>query len=409
MNTTFSRILALVSAVLIGVSISLTGSGFALAQDPPEAPVATPDPSLATRFALNPVGENGASYFDDVEVLAGTSVTLEASLLNFGDSPVNLRLYLTTATSGANGGYVAGPRDAELHGSATWITYPDQEMTLQPGETVIIPFTVNVPAGTAPGQYISSLVAETEDTFPIPGVDLIDQRIRFAMAVGILVPGEMHQSFTLGEPIMNRENIVVPITNTGNYLVRPAGTMELTDSEGEVVFTSPVELGSVYAGLTTDIAVRLPVALEPGDYTLLLTLEDSDSGATAAIQSATLTVMSSERPAQFTLGEYAIEPNAEEIAFANVTVTLDNAGQQIAAANVTLIVSRDGKLVEKFPLASSQVLVNGENVLSARYIPATDWEAGTYTFEIVVESMSPEGQPQAELLNVPLEAEIIIP
>jgi hypothetical protein len=114
-------------------------------------------------------------------------------------------------------------------------------------------------------------------------------------------------------------------------------------------------------------------------------------------------------PTGVSLSSATVEPNADEIAFANVDVTLNNGGQEIPASNVTLEVMHDGKAVESFPLATNQVLLTGENTFTARYIPAETWEPGTYTFTITVSAVDPTGGQETILLEDDLDATIVVP
>src|SRR5690606_22135871 len=132
---------------------------------------------------------------------------------------------------------------------------------------------------------------------------------------------------------------------------------------------------SVYAGLSTLVEVILPEQMAGGDYTISLSLTDDASGATASIDSAEVAVPDLGDTAGVSVESVAIEPNADEIVFANVDLTLNNGGQQIPASNVTLDVMRDGELVESVPLATNQILLSGENRITDRYIPEEMWES----------------------------------
>ena len=147
----------------------------------------------------------------------------------------------------------------------------------------------------------------------------------------------------------------------------------------------------------------------PGDYILDMNLTDAESGATDTISGATVTVPEPVDPRGVNLISSSIVPNADPIAFANVDIIVDNGGQQIPATNATLEVMRDGELVEEYPLATNQVLLNGENQFTDRYIPAKMWESGTYTFNLVVSAVDPNGGQETILLDEELDATIEVP
>lgn len=366
--------------------------------------------SQAARFSLHPVDNPEVGFIDDVPVAQGESVTLEFLVRNSSPDPVELRIYKTNAGNASNGGFRSGTIQEEPVGVTQWIGFETQEFTLQGSEERVFSFTVSVPADAQPGQYITALVAETADPMPIPGSTALDQRIRYAMSVGILVPGDLHHSFELGEPTLENHRLIIPITNTGNYLVRPAGEIGLVNESGTEVLASPMELGSVYAGNATEVVVTLPEQLASGDYVLTLSLQDAESGASALIDGVSIFVPEPEDPRGLSLGDYAFTPNADPIVLLDVSVTIANGGQQLPAANVVLEVSRDGEVTEEYAMATNQVLLNGDNQINARYIPADGtWESGTYTFKIIVNSVNPSDGQEIELLNQSLDGEIIVP
>jgi hypothetical protein len=401
-----SRILFLSLIFLFGVlspSVSAQDSG---------TPEATPE-SDRIEFALAPVGEHPDGFFKDLEVSPGGSIDLAIVVMNLGTVPLKLDTFKSNAINTTNGGFTTEDAAAEPSEATTWVDFPAQTIELEAGAAQEISFSVTVPADAQPGQYISALSAKTAEALPMPGTDSLDYTLSSALTVGILVPGEMTHAFSLGEPeiLPDREvrTLSIPVQNEGNYLVRPAGDLVIADADGKDVLTAPIEMGSVYAGLGTTIEVLLPEQMAAGDYTVSFSMTDPESGATDEITNAAVTIDELADPTGVSLSSATIEPNADEISFANVDITLDNGGQEIPASNVTLEVMHDGVAVESFPLATNQVLLNGENTFTARYIPAGTWESGEYTFRIVVSAVDPQGGQQTILLDDDLDATIVVP
>jgi hypothetical protein len=183
----------------------------------------------------------------------------------------------------------------------------------------------------------------------------------------------------------------------------------LRDQHGKEIHTSPIEMGSVYAGLSTFVSVSLPEQLPAGDYAMSLTLTDEASGAHDELVNAAIALAEPRDPSGLYVDTAAITPNSDPIAFANVAVTLNNGGQQLPASDVTMTVMRDGKEVEQFPLATNQVLPNGTTELTARYIPEKAWESGTYTFTITVSAVDPNGGTETVLTTYEVEDTIVVP
>lgn len=365
------------------------------------------------KFALVPVGDYPQGYFDDLPLSPGESMDLAVNVVNLDQAPVSLVVFKSNAMNAINGGFTAAAEDEEATGATTWIDFPETTVDLGPGGQQEIPFRVTVPADAKPGQYIAALSVQTPGAVSLGGSTSLDFTIAYSISVGILVPGETTAAFTLGEPEISVDNLLttisVPITNTGNYLVQPAGDLVLKDAQGKEVLSAPVTMGSVYAGNSTTLEVPVPDQIAPGDYTLDLTLTDPESSATQSIESATVTVPAAENAKGVSVTSATIEPNADQIAFANVAVTLENGGSQVAASDVVLQVLRNGTPVEDFPLATNQVLLSGENTYSARYIPADEWASGTYTFRLEVSAVDPSGGQRTSLLDQDLDANIVVP
>ncbi len=407
----------LLSLLLTFLALVLPGSiSTAQALDIGSTPEAIASPSGARgesgtgvpNFGIVTVGDHPTGYFNDIEVAPGASVELTAAIVNHGESTVSLRAFKVNALSAVNGGFLAGEEGDEPMGATAWIDFPAFDLELQPGQEEQVTFSVTVPEGTPAGQYLAGIFARTTDAVPLQGAEFLTQTRGYVISVGILVPGEITRDFTLGEPEVQDGMLSIPIANTGQYLVRPAGELTLTNTDGEVIHTSVIEMGSVYADVETTIQLPLPGQIAPGNYTLNLALVDGASGASDSLTDVVVTIP--ETVEQGELGvSVEIAANADPIAYANVTADFVNAGPEIPAAAVTLIVLRDGVEVESFPLESFLPLPNGETELTARYIPADDWDPGTYAFQLEVSSVDRRGEDETVLLIEDVSDTIVVP
>lgn len=380
MSRLFGRLLAILAVSLATATPGLT----ALA-----AQEGTPSPETP-QFGLAPSGEIGSGYFD-LSLDPGASVSLVAQLNNSGIA-VDLRAFVANVSNPPNGGFAAGEEDEELTGTSLWVDFAAESFSMEPGTSRDLAFTVTVPADAAPGQYITSLVVRTQEAVPIAGTTAFDQVIRSAIPILITVPGPVSPSFEIGEPGFNIESdnrLVVPIVNTGNVLVKPGGTLTVTTPDGEPVVSAPVQMDSVYAGFTSSIMIGLPDQLTPGPYLVSLDLADQATGASASIDAVEIELPDRDAPPPaFVIDPITITANGSPIQFADVAVTITNAGSPIPTANVTLKVMRDGEPVEDYPLAQNQALLTGDTTVSQRYLPATGWQSGTYTFQVEVASVN---------------------
>lgn len=413
MQKSISRVVLAITVVLAG----LLAAPFAAAGQEASTPDAEP---ASTRFGMYPVGNYPNGYFQ-VEIAPGESLSLSAGVVNAGTEPVQLRSFATNAYNPANGGFAAGEEEDEPTGSTLWLDYEATSFELAPGERVEYPFTVTVPEEAAPGEYMTSLVVRTEESLELPGSDVLRQVIRSALPVSITVPGETTSGFELGEPAFSVENplrtLEIPVTNTGTVRVRPQGEIRVTTPDGAEVMTSTVEMSSVFGGSETVMRVALPDQMPPGDYLVSVDVTDETSGEQVVLDAVPSTLperesrsaatpVADEGPV-FDVTSVSITPNGDPVQYAEVAATIINNGSGISSANVTLIVQRDGEDVESYPLAQGQSLPAGETVFSQRYIPVDGWQAGTYSFQLMITSVS--GGTETVLSTIDVEEEIVVP
>ena len=115
------------------------------------------------------------------------------------------------------------------------------------------------------------------------------------------LPGELQPGFAFGEvshrTVGANSTVAVDITNTGNQHVNPEGVMFIRDDTGRDVSEAAITRGTLYAHTDSSrVAAILGGELDPGDYTVSMTLTDSETGATATIDSARFTVTSAAAP-----------------------------------------------------------------------------------------------------------------
>ncbi len=389
-------------STIVVFSIILTLSSFAVtaAQETSE-----PEPSTAasgTQIVIRPSDKPDGSRFD-ATVNPGETVELNASIQNLGTEPIMLRTFTSNVIPAVNGGLKMADREVPLEGSGLWLQFETREFELQPGEEILQPLVITVPEGTEPGEYVNAVALETVDPVKDDG-SMFRQYFRKAVSVYITVPGESKPSFEIGsaEVILlgDMSVIQIPIANTGNVRIDIDGTVSLYDSAGTLVFEGPVSLAPIYNGQQTVIQVPFGSVLEDGDYSVSFEFADTNSGVS---QTGDKMAASTERveegaadPIQFQ--NVDISANADPIAFANVSVDVTVAQSNFSSTRLTLIVTRDGEPVEEFVLADNLALPQGTTTVTQRYIPATNWETGTYSFSLRLEST--EGGQTGVLLEV---------
>ena len=385
--------------MVVVFAIIAASPGVARSAQEAATPAAGAAPEVPT-FVLQPLDHAENGYFR-LELEAGSSATLKVLIGNGGNSPFDARIYVADAYTIQNGGFGLRKSTDEKTDVSTWIDFPTQELTYGPGEGMEQTFSVTVPKGTAPGQYIAGVAIETAEPMSAGQSDSMlqfNQVLRSAVAVFITVPGPRQPAFDIGdasyELVGALNTIFVDIHNTGNVLVTPKGQLTVFDAQNAMLFSTPITMGVVYAGDDTQIAIGLAQPLPPGDYHLSLNLSDEASGVSASrddlsITSAAPATPTANEPLRITSATAEAKPSADAIQFLSVSATIQNDGEPIESVSVILHAYKDGQLVEDFPIASSVTLQTGETVIENRYLPLDGWSSGTWTFSLTVEVVTP--------------------
>jgi hypothetical protein len=360
--------------------------------------ISSPAQTLAAESEMPKLGiepANSDAIFFSETVEAGKSETLTVEVSNAGKNDVQVLTYAADVYSLVNGGLGVNLSDAPVSGPTTWLDYQSQTINLPHGEGRQIEFELQVPEGTPPGEYVTSLVIQ--NAFPIEGEGAVavNQILRQAIAVAIRVPGEEHPSLEIG-PVTYKDgalidSLLIEVRNTGNLHLKPTGTVRVVSPSGSTPLDVEVAMDSVYAGTSTMLEIGLGMPFDAGTYQVSVDLADSNRGGSASLANAPLNVVATSDAAAVQISDLQVVAagSGTAIQFADVTVALDNAGVPVPSATVILHVERDGTLVEDYALSTNAAIEPGVSELRARYLPLSGWQAGSYTFSIRIESTDP--------------------
>ena len=152
---------------------------------------------------------------------------------------------------------------------------------------------------------------------------------------------------------------------------------------------------SIYAHDQTSLSIGFPGIAALDSYQIRVDLSDEETGEAVNTTTANLVAVSEATPVppQFSIGNPSATPgpDANQVQFATIEATLTNAGDAASNAQLSLIASVDGAEVERFPINQSLSLPNGETAITTRYIPATGWTPGSWTFELLLETVDASG------------------
>ena len=270
---------------LAGLSLALLAwSGVAQAEG---------DVSFGIRPTKAYVGNPESFGYFSHTLAPGAVLADEALVMNSGDVPVTLKLYAADGVTAIEGGTAFANEGEEKNGVASWLSLSMAEVSLEPGEERVVPFTISVPLNASPGQHVAGLVLEAAPSGEGPpgGADEVQFAVsvvrRVGVAVLIDVPGPHAAGLEItGVSLKEQDDqgatFVVAVRNTGNVFVRGQGSLVIKDWQGTELASIPLKMDTVLAGDATTFQVTHPVRLADGDY--LLTVVVEYDGKTAVLE-----------------------------------------------------------------------------------------------------------------------------
>src|SRR6266568_5293814 len=259
--------------VLLGVSLTgVLGSSIAHAD------------SGQANFALQPVLYDTAnpltqSYFI-FDSKPGTVINSRVRVTNTGTAKGSVSLYPVDATTGQTSGAVYLNHDDPRKDVGAWTTLGAQQLTLNPGQNQVVSFQVTIPGNVRPGQHLGGIVAENLAQSSSPQSNsAIQIKVKNLTIVAIQVnlPGTSIEQLA-GTGVHaggdhSYQQLLLGLSNTGTVMLKPSGTLQVANAQGQVLKTIPLKLDT----FLPQTAINYPVAitgqaLGAGDYQAVLTL-----------------------------------------------------------------------------------------------------------------------------------------
>jgi hypothetical protein len=143
---------------------------------PTATDAAAPDaPAAANRvtFGLTPSSVSGPDGRSELtyDVSPGEVLYDHVAALNYSNQPLTLQLYASDAVETTQGAFGLALAAAHQTGIGTWISLPPQDATITvPARSalgpssVVVPITIRVPAGVAPGDHAGDVLVSLSTT-----------------------------------------------------------------------------------------------------------------------------------------------------------------------------------------------------------------------------------------------------
>ena len=247
--------------VILGFVFSSTFGSLAhtLTQTPPD-----PGQNAALSWSLSPTQISGQSERVSFrfEVAAGQSVNDSITVKNFGTTELTLSLYPGDGLTSTDGDFDIASAPTVSVSTGTWITLAQDQVTLAPGASQEVPFTLQVPSSATPGDHPGGIVAvlSTQTTKADGSKIVADHRI--GARVHLRVSGELDPNLKISDAKLKYTqnwNPLAPGSAHLTYRVANTGNVRLGFDSTQVLKSLGVKrVSDATAGADTSRRELLP-------------------------------------------------------------------------------------------------------------------------------------------------------
>jgi hypothetical protein len=278
-------------AVVPMTALSPAGPAAAAGSSPMAAglsPTAAPATVTWTVQPATAAGPDGRRWIERT-LDPGQQVTEHLAVRNLGDATAVFTLSAADGYLTDKGRFNMLPSDRKSVDGGTWITVP-AAVTVRPGGTAVVPFTITVPAGVTPGDHPAGVAASIAGA---QGTVQVESRVGFRLllrASGTLRPeltaGRIETTYERSwNPLSpGRLQISYTVANTGN--VRVQTRARITAGTG----TATADLGELLPTGSRTTQTRVDGVWGLGRLRTTVQLEPTVAGETVSRPAATVTV-----------------------------------------------------------------------------------------------------------------------
>lgn len=202
-------------------------------------------------FAITPTPQTASNYFV-LKTAPGSVLSRSVKVTNVGDSAGAVRLYAVDATTGKTTGAVYLGDDRPRRGVGAWVALDRSRLTLRPGQSEVVGFSLKVPDAVRGGQHLGGLVADAvapqraKSEERGDGNFRVDVRRLTVTAVQVELPGRSDIRMDMtglragGKP--GYQEVLVKMENPGNRMIKPTLEVQISDSDAEPVLERTTKL-----------------------------------------------------------------------------------------------------------------------------------------------------------------------
>ncbi|MCL2089912.1 MAG: DUF916 domain-containing protein [Micrococcales bacterium] len=239
----------------VAVAVVLTATGVL---GGPAAAVAADDTSWTVSTAANDYGSARNSYGYALD--PGSSATDAMVVTNRGSEPIDLAVYAADGFTNPDRQVDLLTAETRSVGVGAWVQPQTDRVTVEPGQSVEIPFTVTVPDDATPGDHVGGILTSMVQADQQQGIT-VDRRL--GIKITLRVSGELRPALAVEDLHISYAGSANPFARgraTLTYTVRNTGNVVLTGRHQQVSLSGVLGWGRVDAARPAD-----PPSLLPGE------------------------------------------------------------------------------------------------------------------------------------------------
>ncbi|MFJ3670257.1 WxL protein peptidoglycan domain-containing protein [Streptomyces sp. NPDC090106] len=241
---------ALVLALLTALALTLAGPTAS-------AHAAEGEVTWTVRTAANDYGDARSSFTYGVN--PGGEVQDAMVVANHGKTALRLAVYASDGFTTDKGQLDLLTRDRKSVGIGAWVHADKASVSIAPGRSAEIPFTVSVPENATPGDYVGGLLTSLRQADDAEGIN-VDRRL--GIRVKLRVSGALNPALAVENPHVGYDGTADPFGRgdaTVTYTLHNTGNVVLSGNQ-EVTVEGPFGMFTADAG-----TVAAPPELLPGE------------------------------------------------------------------------------------------------------------------------------------------------
>jgi hypothetical protein len=194
--------------------------------------------------------------------------TLEDTVVlwNYSNVQVTFRVYPTDAYNTRTGAFTLLPGADKPKDVGTWVTMPQEFVTVPASTSIELPITITVPPNATPGDHVGAILAASQTPATIDGKEQVLLDRRAGTRIYLRVTGPLNPELVVDEvstsyspsinPLDGELEVTYSIRNTGNVRLGAEQELEVHDLLGTVDERTPKRVPEILPDNTVTFTKR---------------------------------------------------------------------------------------------------------------------------------------------------------